>query len=212
VWHRNAPSEWAGETGGWAIAARVPGLESVSGLVGVVADGAGGLHVMGGDPGGATLAYSAWDGERWTSVDSAFLGVAVEGIVGVGGATRPEGGTLAAAALASYGGADGSAPVIVLSQREIEPVDVWPAVSPEPAGMPAAEPTVVSTGESGAGTLESSVPTAAPTVAPGMAGGPVETGSSMTPLIVGGGLGAVAVVGLVALWSARRRRRDKHLR
>jgi hypothetical protein len=203
VWHRSAPLERAGEIAGWSIAAPVPGFDQARGPFGLAPGGGGTLHLTGGGPDDGELVHSAWDGERWAPQEDVLLGPMVEGVLGARGATRSGSGLLAVVARAIVAGEGEPATAILMSQREIGRA----ALSPPPTLAPSAtvETTPQATPIAAAEATDISA-TAVPSATPDLSAGPQGSSSSLMPLIVGGGLAALAVVATLAAWSVWRRR------
>jgi len=204
VWHRSSPLERAGTVAGWAVPAPVPGFELVRGPFGLAPGGGGTLHLTGGRPDDGDLAHSVWDGERWAAEDDLPLGPLVEGVLGARGATRHGSGLLAVVARPIVAGEGGSAPAILMSQREIGRADVSPLPTPEPPTTTEAAPQTTPVAAAEATDIPA---TALPSATPDITMGPQGSSSGLMPLIVGGGLAGVAVVAAVAALLVRRRRR-----
>lgn len=203
VWHRSAPLERAGEIAAWAVPAPVPGFDQVRGPFGLAPGGGGTLHLTGGGSDDTKLVHSAWDGERWAAQADVPLGPMVEGVLGARCATRPGSGLLAIVARAIVAGEGEPAPAIVMSQREIGRADLSPLPTPAPPAT--AETAPQATPVTAAEATDISA-TAVPRATPDLSAGPQGSGSSLMPLIIGGGLAGVAVVATVAASLVRRRR------
>ena len=204
AWHRVAPVDRADEMAGWSVPARVQGFERVEGPLGVTSGGGGILHLLGGSEDADGLVHSSWDGERWVAQSGLPLGPSVDGVLGAAGAFQAGGRLLAVAARTVFESEGVTTAAILVSQREIggqgEPDIATP--SPTATAAKGAEPPAA------VGTTEAAVEaTAMPSATPDLSSGPDGPTSPYGPLLVGGGLAAVAVCGLLAVRSLRSRRR-----
>jgi len=210
VWHRW--SDAGGQVGsptGWGTPTRVRDWEEAAGPFGLAADGRGTLHLVGKDAEREALLYSTWDGStgltaggsHWSAAENFRLGSEIEVGLGVAAATLPQGGRLAVAMRAlPIGEGEKAVPVISYTARAIPTVEVPPAPAPNPTPTvtpsPTPEPMAVPS------------PTPDPSTGSGQAqtSGLLPLGFSMDPLLLGGGLAALIVVGVLATWGFRRGR------
>ncbi len=203
VWHRWSAS--AGEAGGgWSTPARVPGWQGTVGPYGLAVSGPGVdasapgvLHLVGVSADGEAVLYSTWAGTRWSAVERYSLGPEVEADRGAAAATRPQGGRLAVAVRAQAAGNEagtGEEAAAFAIVRTIPTVDVPALPTPAPTPTPLVTPSPTPT------------PTAAPSATPDLTSGPLPSDSGYLPLILGGGLAAVVVVGVLVargMWGRR---------
>jgi hypothetical protein len=173
---------------------RVPGLEQAGGPFGLAADGES-LHLVGAVADQGVLLYTSVPitGDfRWGGVETLSLGAEIEGGGGAAAAVSP-GGRLAVAVQAVTG--TGAGPSIWAAARAIPPVA-------SPAQPEAAAPTPVP----GVEPASTSLPTAGPTPTLDLAAEPPPASdTARLGLVLGGGLAAVIVVGVMAVWGVRRR-------
>ncbi|MBN1979693.1 MAG: hypothetical protein JW918_20040, partial [Anaerolineae bacterium] len=162
---------------------------------GLAADGGGTLHLVGVGAGGAALLYSSWDGARWSAPETPWLRPEVAQGLGAAAATAPAGGQLAVALLALPPGIDAGAPAVFYASRAIPSVDV---VDVPPPATPFSDAT--------AAPSPTPDPTPAPSPTPDLSGDVDPAGSTQLPLVLGGGLAVVIVVGVLVAWGARRGR------
>lgn len=199
VWHRSSDNGQAGNGNGWKAAARVRGWERVAGPFGLAVSGPPGdpgltLHLVGTDAAMGALRYSAWDGAEWSSTEVVPLGLEARTGLGAAAAAPVQGGRLAVALLATAGGeGEEAAPAVFGAARAIPTVDV--SLLPTPAATPTRAVAVTPTPK----------PTVIPSPTPDLR---TPTGSiaPVSPMLLGGGLAAVIVVGMLAVWGVRRQR------
>lgn len=90
LWHTRLPV--GGDT--WSEPALVPGLRAMAPQVGVVADGEGGLHLVGVErtvSDSTVLFYLKWDGSRWGGRETIPLGYSVDNLSGARAVIQPQG-------------------------------------------------------------------------------------------------------------------------
>jgi hypothetical protein len=199
VWDRRLSlSAASGDVSGWSTAAPAAGWDALQiaegRSFGVAASGSAGspdgvLHLVG-MPETGRLAYTQWTDGRWGDPESyALAGWNNGAAIWVDAASLPSGGQLGLTWLAVD---DSGLPVVFWVSRTI-PVE---EVVPEPTPMPT--PVVESTpGIAPTATIQ-------PSPTPDLNQAPPMRLSSDTPLILGGGLAAIMVVGYML---ARRRAR-----
>jgi hypothetical protein len=218
VWHRWSDAESrAGSGNGLSTATRVRGWEGALVPFGLTTDSNGTLHLVGVNVEGEALLYSTWDGStgptaggsHWSAAETFRLGSEMELGLGVAAATLSQGGRLAVALRAlAVGEGEKAATVIFGTWRAIPTVEVPPAPAPTPTPMVTPIPTP--------GPTAAPSPTPAPSTALRQSSGQgsgqaLMSGlllwiSSMDPLLLGGGLAALIVVGVLAtrgVWTRR---------
>jgi len=192
---------WSANGGeGWTRPERVRGFGNVPGPAGLASDGAGTLHLTGlghDDAGELALLYVTWDGDRWGERESFRLELD-DGEPGVAAALLPALGRLDVVLRGEAGGEDGTPQAeLWYTGRAVPAVAVPPAPTllPRPTATPLPTPTPAATPQ----------PTPDFSRAP-----PPAAGGSMDitlPLLLGGGLAALIVVGVFGtrwLWAGRR--------
>ena len=193
IWHRAPGTEGeAGNGRGWRAAVRVPGWDGAAGPYALTisgpATGPGGtLHLVGADAAGESLLHTTFDGARWSALETVPLKLAVDIPLGVAAAAPPDGGRLGVAFRALAAGEAGEPRSSIFSMvRTIPTEETSPAPIPAATSMPDAPPTPTPEPET----------TLSPT--PDLTGVPAASGSLPDPLLLGGGLAVVVVVGTVA--------------
>ena len=206
LWHRwVAKEDLAVEGALWSAAARIPGWLGVDLPVGVAVDGYmpdGTLHLVG--SGGLSPQqrplYAYWDGTRWSSLEWFATGVNIGTTTGAVAATRPQGGTLAAAWLAPFDQSMPNQIVLNFVTRSIPEVE-----QPTP-GISQAGPNVPVTGAEEANPTPSPEPTPLPSPTPDLNRRPAPSSSGdISPLALGGGLAALVVFGGLFTLQLRKR-------
>jgi hypothetical protein len=215
TWHRWAASvsDALAEHGeGWTRTERVPGFEGVLGPVGLAADGAGVLHLVGlgkdelGEP---VLLYATWErpaesavgGEQWTKREAWQLD-AQPSEPGIEVALQPALGYLSAVLRTQVrGGAEQPLLELRYTERTIPPV-----VVPMPTAAPAATATLPVATPPVSQTMELT-----PTATPDLMAGPPPAGGNTSglslALLLGGGLPLLIVAGVFGMRLLRSRRR-----
>lgn len=201
AWHR-----WLADVStaqGWTHAVQVPGLGDVLGPMGVAIDGAGVLHLAGlgyhtsGEP---ALLYTTWNstavgfmGGQWGTLETFRLGL------------EPSGPGISAALQSTLGRLDVVFCGRSLGGDETAPVDLWHtgrAIAPAAPSLPAVIPDRPAEKPLPTSTQEPSLtptPEVPPTMTPDLSGSTPSTGSTglPLPLLLGGGLSALIVVGVL---------------
>jgi hypothetical protein len=188
----------------WSEAARVRGLGEVSGPVSIVSDGAGGLALVGVGPGAtgeSVLLYSRWNGSAWSEPETFGLGqTATWGNAAVA-AMVPSMGKLSVILREFLRQTDGTEQFGAVATGRDVPVVSPAGLAPTFTPLPTFTPTITPTPP----------PTATPAPQVNLAGPaqPAERGSlkSQMPLVLGGALVVVVVLGVVVgriIWAARR--------
>jgi hypothetical protein len=146
--------QWSVDGGAsWTHPERVARFAGVSGPVGLVADGAGTLHLVGvgeDDAGEPALLYTTWTDESWGELETFRLPPGVSGEPGAAVALQPALGQLDVTFRGqAKGERDDSQVDVFCAGRsvpavELTPVPVFtpqPALAPTPRSIPAATPT-----------------------------------------------------------------------
>jgi hypothetical protein len=185
-WH-----QWSADGGlTWTRPERVPGFESVPGPIGVLADGAGTVSLvgLGQDSGGKPiLLYATWDGQRWGEQEVFGLGLAMDSsLPGVSSTLLPSLGHLDVVFRGASTDPDEGAQVRLWYAERAVPAVVAtpvPTFTPRPTAMPSPTP----------------VPTTFATPTPGFGTAPPQRPESsmngLLPLLVPGVLAVLIVVG-----------------
>jgi hypothetical protein len=186
-------------------AARVRGLEQVSGPVSAATDEAGALYVVGmgqSASGESQLLYARWDGGKWSERDAFSLGQVATAGNAAFAALSPGGNRLNVLLRESVTGADGN------SQFEIVATGRQVAAAPPAAPAPTFTPLPTQTPTPTATPLPTA--TARPIVRSGATGTPAQVQNDLlakqTPLLLGGALAGLAILvtlGLALAWTRR---------
>ena len=198
AWDRYLPlSAASGDVSGWSTAAPAAGWDALTGnggrAFGAAASGPagapGGVLHLAGMPEPGHLAYSTWTEGRWDDRQSYPLAAWQTGAaLWVDAASLPNGGKLGLAWLAAD---EDDLPAVFWAARTIPVEELPPAPTPQPTPL----------AEAAAETLPTPTPQPSPT--PDLNLAPAMRVSSDAPLILGGGLAGVLVIGYML---ARRRR------
>jgi hypothetical protein len=199
VWQRYISlSAMPGDVSGWSTASPATGWEELSTFsgraFGVATSGSsvtstGELHLAG-MPVAGRLAYTTWAEGRWSDLQAYGLAGWNQGAATwAEAASLPTGGRLGLAWLSSD---ETGRPAVFWSARTIPVVEVAPEATPVPVALETAIPEPGIT------------PAAQPSPTPDLNLAPAMTISTRAPLILGGGLAAILVVGYM-LTRIRRR-------
>jgi hypothetical protein len=189
AWHRPRPIDRASEL-------QLTGMDGGVGPLGAAAGNSAVLHVGGGTDESGVVRHSSYGEGSWAAQASLALGPAVESVLGVDASSSPGAGLLALAARATVVDEDELTAAIVISWRRIDGhADTDSEALPPIEEVEATPETVVE---------QEPTPQAAgapvqPTPTFDLA--PVSQGLSWSsfPLIAGGGLAALAVIGLLGI-------------
>lgn len=199
---------WSADYGAsWSYQGQVRGFRDVVGPVGLAADGAGTLHLVGlgrDEAGEPALAYATWhtEDERWREQEMLRLEEIESTVSGVAAALAGAQGWLSVAFRAQVEGEQGVRGEVFHAGRSVPTVEAgpepsytpMPTVTPTPSPTPTAAPTPRPT-------VQAQAPEPAPPV--------LEVGPLTLPMTALGGLAVatVIVVGVLAgrgLWARRR--------
>lgn len=200
LYHRWAeiqqPSE---ESSTWSVPLSIPGWKDIALPFGATASGpreianensASAIHLAGAKSATGTLLYSSWNGERWSAAEVLNESGQIKEGTGVSTATRFQGGELAVGWAGQAKGSDHASQMLFMTVRNIPAVEITTA-DPTPPEINTT-PTI--------GSMLIPEPTKTLTPTPNLnAIPPSQSGSqSNAPLIWGGILAAIVVVGIFA--------------